>query len=127
MAKQNIFGLLFDPKTGKVTFEDGEIPAVGGDFTFEEHNGYNPLQYATEKTCEKLIVLLKSYFGAQYTYETIETEVTGAIAPPVQKLIRISKNGIFGDFNAGLIANSIIRSGSLNSLSAAMKSSGLSF
>ncbi len=75
MAKQNIFGLVFDTKTGKVTFDDGEIPAVGGDFTFEDHPGYNPLQYATDKTGEKIVATLTSALPAGIEYSLFRTKV----------------------------------------------------
>ena len=127
MAKQNIFGLLFDTKTGKVTYDDGEIPAVGKDFTFEDHPGYNPLQYATDKTGALIVQTLKESLPAGIEFELFRTKVEGPIQPPPQLQVKISQNGIFGEFNVGLIANSLIRSGSLTSLKAELKSAGILF
>ncbi len=125
MAKQNIFGLLYDPKTGKVTYEDGEIPAIGGDFTFENHPGYNPLQYATDKTGTLIVAILDGALPAGIDFDLFRTEVEGPIQPPPQLQVRISNQGIFGDFNVGLIANSIIRQQSLVSVKAELKAAGI--
>lgn len=127
MAKINIFGLLFDTKTGKVTYDDGEVPAVGGDFTFENHEGYNPLQYATDATATKLVALLKTDLPADCKFFIERTKVEGPIAPPPQIVISIWRNGISESFNAGLIANSLIRSGSLISFKQDLKTAGILF
>lgn len=125
--KRNIFGLLFNPKTGKVTFEDGEVPTVGADFTFEDHEGYNPLQYATEKTAEAVADLLKKAFPSDVSVKTAKTKPEGPVQPPASWQIEVSRFGISESFNAGLIANSLIRSGSLNSFKADLKTAGILF
>jgi len=127
MAKLNIFGLQFDTKSGKVTFEDGEIPAVGGDFTFEFNDGYNPFQYATDKTGEKVVEILTKSLPAFTKFTLFRTKNEGPIQPPPALQIRVAQNGIFGEFNVGLIANSLIRSGSLESFKAELKSAGILF
>lgn len=124
MAKRNIFGLIYDDKTGKVTLDDGEAPAVGADFTFENPEGVNPLQYATQKTAEKIVEILKSELPPDITYSiarlTYEQSLT---IPPIQ--LTVKRNGITADFSAGLIANSLIRTGSLASFKHDLKVAGI--
>lgn len=127
MAKKNIFGLIYDDKTLKVTYDDGEVPVVGGDFTFENHEGYNPLQYATDKTGEKVISILKANLPEDVGLKLSRTVVTGPIAPPPQLVVEVSRNGISETFNVGLIANSLIRSGSLASFKQDLKVAGILF
>lgn len=126
MELQNIFGLLFDPSTGKVTLDDGTPPACGADFTFESHRGYNPLQYATPETCAKLVSFLRSQFGAQYNYAITSTQVSGPVAPPPQQQIVVSRGSKSLEINSGLLANSIIRSGPEATVSS-LKADGLNF
>lgn len=127
MAKRNIFGLIFDSETGKVTLDDGTPPAVGADFTFEDVPGHNPLQYATEETGKKLIEAIKPAVAPDIFIALRKTENHGPIAPPAQTQIYFVRWGITAEFNAGLVANSIIRSGSLNSILAELKSAGILF
>ena len=127
MAKLNIFGLLFDTKTGKVTYEDGEIPPGSDSLTFEYHEGYNPLQYATDAAGEKIVDVLKFSLPTDIKYTLYHTGVIGPIHPPPQLLVGVDRNGISAEFNVGLIANSLIRSGSLASFKAELKSAGILF
>jgi hypothetical protein len=124
MAKRNIFGLIYDERTGKVTYEDGEVPAVGANFTFENHAGYNPLQFATDKTAAELVEILAANFP-QIEFAATKTKPEGPVAPPAANQIRASRNGISESFNAGLIANSLIRNGNLISVRAEFKAAGL--
>lgn len=123
MAKRNLFGLEFDETTGKVTI-DGEPPAVGADFAFENHPGYNPLQYATVETTEKLVAMLKSQFPG-IKFAATKTTTVGYVPP--QNLILAERHGIGEFFNAGLIANSLIRTGSFESFRQDLKIYGLLF
>ncbi len=126
MAKRNIFGLLFDDRTGKVTYDDGEVPAVGGDFTFENLEGTNPLQYSTQKTAEKIVEILTAALPSDIKYEVFRPVYTQSLTiPPIQ--IKISRNGISETFSAGLIANSLIRTGSLASFRQDLKIAGIVF
>lgn len=128
MAKRNLFGLIYDDKTGKVTYDDGEIPSIGGDFTFEFHEGYNPLQFATDKTGEKLLELLKAHFGSSViNFSLAKTAVSGPVAPPAALQVVAERNGISESFNAGLIANSLIRTGSFSSFRFDLKVAGILF
>lgn len=126
MAKRNIFGLIYDDKTGKVTDEDGNAPAIGADFTFENQEGVNPLQYATQKTAEKIISILKAELpkDIEYQAERLVYEQSLTI-PPIN--ITLSRNGIKASFSAGLIANSLIRSGSLRSFKQDLQIAGILF
>ena len=123
--KRNIFGLLYDPVTEKVEFEDGE--ETPGDFTFANHEGYNPLQYATEATADKLVSALSKLLPKDCKITKVWTEVEGPIAPPPQILLHVSRSGIGESFNAGLIANSFIRSGSFASFRQDLKLAGILF
>ena len=126
MAKKNIFGLIYDDKTGKVTYDDGEAPAVGADFTFENQEGVNPLQYATQKTAEKLVEILKVELPKDIKYTIARlTYVQSLTIPPIS--ITVERNGIKEQFSAGLIANSLIRSGSLESFKHDLKIAGILF
>lgn len=127
MAKINIYGLLFDEKTGKVTYDDGEVPAVGGDFTFEATPGYNPLQYATDKTGDKIVEILKAALPAGISFKLTKTKSEGPVQPPAQLQVCVERYGITAELNVGLIANSLIRSGSLNAVKADLKTAGLLF
>lgn len=127
MAKLNIFGLVYDTETKTVTYSDGAVPPVGGDFTFENYDGYNCLQYATEDTGKKIIAILKQALPPGFEFELFKTEVYGPIQPPRQLQLRVTRNGIIGEFNVGLIANSILRSGSIGSFRAELKYYGLGF
>lgn len=125
MVKRNLFGLEYDETTGKVTI-DGEPPAVGADFAFENHPGYNPLQYATYETTEKLVDILSAKFrGVKFT--AITTEIFGPLYVPPQNLILAERHGLEETFNAGLIANSLIRTGSFESFRQDLKIAGLLF
>lgn len=126
MAKRNIFGLIYDDKTGRVTYDDGEIPAVGGDFTFEQPEDFtgqleNPLQFATSKTGEKIVAILTESLPKDCKIKTF------LYGDPPALMVGIERNGIRGEFNVGLIANSLIRSGSLNSFKQDLKIAGLLF
>jgi len=125
--KRNIFGLLYNPKTGKVTFEDGEAPAVGADFTFEDHEGYNPLQYATEKTADAIVDVLKKALPSDISFKAVKTKPEGPVQPPASWQIEVSRFGISESFNAGLIANSLIRTGHLDALKVDLKTAGILF
>lgn len=127
MAKRNIFGLIYDSKTQKVTLDDGQEPLVGADFTFEDHEGYNPLQHATEETGQKILQALKKVVPPDVDLYLRRPPVEGPIAPPPQLQVFVVRWGISAEFNAGLIANSIIRSGSLNSVLAELKTAGILF
>jgi len=126
MAKRNIFGLIFDDRSGKVTYDDGEIPFLGCDFTFESTTDIvgqpvNPLQYATDKTGEKIIAILKATLPGDVTYKL------SRIGDPAALHVTIQRNGIGETFNVGLIANSLIRQGSINSFKYELKSAGILF
>ena len=126
MSKKIIFGLIYDDKTGKVTYYDGEAPAVGADFTFENQEGVNPLQYATQKTAEKLVEILKVELPKDIKYTIARlTYVQSLTIPPIS--ITVERNGIKEQFSAGLIANSLIRSGSLESFKHDLKIAGILF
>ena len=127
MAKRNIFGLIFDSETGKVTLDDGTPPPVGAEFTFEDVPGYNPLQYATEATAKKLVDAIRPAVPADVVIAVHKTDPTGPVAPPAQTQLLFYRWGIQTGLNAGLIANSIIRSGSLNSVLAELKAAGILF
>jgi hypothetical protein len=127
MAKRNIFRLIFDSETGKLTNEDGSALPVGADFTFEDHPGYNPLQYATEETAKKIVDAIRPALPSDVVIASHKTETHGPVAPPPQAQILFFRWGITAEFNAGLIANSIIRSGSLNSVLAELKTAGILF
>jgi hypothetical protein len=122
MAKRNIFGLTYDSKTGKVTFENGEKPSVGADFTFEDIG--NPLQFATQETGEKLVEILADHFGPKIKFTL---ELKKSAFTPDQYAIRAERDGIHETLIAGLVANSIIRNGGLSSIQAELKYLGLLF
>ena len=126
MAKRNIFGLIYDDKTGKVTYEDGEVPTVGGDFTFENQENVNPLQYATQKTAEKIVEILKAELPKDFKYTISRLVYEQSLTIPPLNLT-IERNGIKESFSPGLIANSLIRTGSLASFKQDLKNAGLLF
>lgn len=126
MALINIFGLLLNEETGKVTFDDGAVPAVGGDFTFEV-NGYNPLQYATDQTGEQVISILRAHLPRYLKFTLERTRGEGHLQPPPQLQVIVEANGIKRSYNAGLIANSLIRTASLWSFTEELRASGLLF
>ncbi len=125
MAKVNIFGLLFDTVTKTFTNSDGEPLVLGGDWTFEDFLGHNPLQFATAETAERIVEILKTSLPAGIEYEIQETKV-GWLGRP-QRIIKVSRYGLSEHLNAGLVANSIIRSGSLEGVKADLKLAGILF
>ena len=126
MAKRNIFGLIYDDRTGKVTYEDGEVPPVGGDFTFENQENVNTLQYATQKTAEKIVEILKAELPKDFKYTIARLVYEQSLTIPPLNLT-IERNGIKESFSLGLIANSLIRTGSLTSFKQDLKNAGLLF
>ncbi len=125
MAKQNVHGLIFDSKTGKITLPDGEKPAIGADFTFEYHPNWNPLQYATEETTDKLVDLLRNNFtDVKFSKDLLSYPTP---IPPPGWMITAERYGIAEAFNAGMVANSLIRSGSLAGFRAELKTAGILF
>lgn len=126
MAQKNIFGLLYDDRKGTVCFEDGEVPAVGGDFTFENPKNFlgdfcNPFQFATDETADKLITSLKSVLPADVKIRRFR------FGDPAANLLEFERAGIRESFNAGLIANSLIRSGSFRNFFQDLKIAGILF
>tara|TARA_R110000868_G_scaffold153995_2_gene379985 strand:+ start:764 stop:1144 length:381 start_codon:yes stop_codon:yes gene_type:complete len=124
MAQKNIFGLFYDDRKGTVCFEDGEVPPVGGDFTFESPKDFSgqsagPLQFATDETADKLIALLKVILPT----DTKIRRVRGG--DPPANFLDFERAGIKGSFNAGLIANSLIRSGSFRNFFQDLKIAGI--
>lgn len=126
MAQKNIFGLIFDDRKGTVCFEDGEVPAIGGDFTFESPKDFigqfcNPLQYATDATAEKVIASLKKVLPSDVTIRRFRA------GDPPANFLELERAGIKETFNAGLIANSLIRSGSFRNFFQDLKIAGILF
>lgn len=128
MAKRNLFGLIYDTETRKLSYEDSTEPLpIGNDWQFEDHGeGYNPLQYATDFTGEKVIAFMRIHFGPGLNFRLYRPEY--AFYPLPKPLhVEVESNGIKESFNVGLIANSLIRSGSFASLRSSMKTAGLLF
>ena len=127
MAKRNLFGLIYDTETRRLSYEDSDEPLpVGNDFQFEDHPGYNPLQYATDPTGQKVVAGMKVAFGDFISYRLYRPVYEGLLIPS-PLMVEVESNGIKESFNVGLIANSLIRSGSFASLRASMKTAGLLF
>lgn len=125
MSKQNVNGLVFDTETGKVTLEDGEVPAIGGEFTFENIPGYNPLQYATPYTAGVLIAALTPRVPSSVKFSAEKTKPEGPIQPPAAWQLIVENLGFKESFNAGLIANSIIRTQSIQPFLESLKLAGI--
>jgi len=120
-GKYDIFGLVFDVKSGK--FEDRVSGKPVSDFTFESGETtlgeaifpVNPTQFATEETRDAVLAivlpeLLKS--GSVTDYSKHDTKLhQPAYRPLVERGIEFFKGEKAVLVNAGLLANSIIRSG----------------
>lgn len=122
MAKQNIFGLILDTKTGKVTLEDGTAPTFGAGFTFEPQEGRNPLQYATEKTAKEIAASLSELFPKVTFVAFLDED-----QDPPKQMIKATSFGISELFCAGLVANAAIRRGDFSFIKDELKTAGLLF
>lgn len=108
---RNLFGLWYDPTSKKVYLdEEGLAPSVGANFTFEDHPGFNPLQYATEDTAKQVAEILRRNLPPTVTVAEVMSPYPLRSTTPRYWDIRVSQYGIYADLNAGLVANSLIRS-----------------
>lgn len=121
--KRVIFGLVFDPATGRVEYEDGGDQ--NWDFTFENYTTFNPLQFATEYTTKRLVEIISPAFP-QIKFKPVLISHVGPWLPPAWHL-EAERDGIKEQFRAGLIANSIIRRNNLDSFKDELKMAGLLF
>lgn len=117
MILLNIFGIGYDPETGKTYLDNEETP-----YTFEKQphvswpgptQFYNPLQYASLETADAMQsfvqqVMDEAYPGSRVTRD--DSQVFGTSAP-MRLIVVTASNKSRAELNAGLIANSIIRSG----------------
>lgn len=102
---REIFGLYFDSATGKVFDENGNDMG----FTFENRD--NPFQFATQETAEKVLSLVRSWVpGASFEVASMKLLPAGGYywSP---RMIRAKSGDMQAEFNAGLLANAVIRTG----------------
>ncbi len=115
----NYNGILFDPSSGKTYTEEG----VDTGFTFEVaswtgpfglHLSWpwlNPISFATQETALKVLEFAKSAVPRISAVLDEENRITSPFTRTVERYIVVSDGTNEESFNAGLLANSIIRHG----------------
>ena len=115
----NYHGIYFDPATGKTYREDGtdtgftfEHPTWTGPFGLHfQWPWLNPLTFASYETAIKVLHFVRGLLPKVSVSLDEENRISGPFTRTVERLIVVSDGHTEESFNAGLLANSIIRVG----------------